>query len=518
MRATQLLERAVTINPEGEATICGDRVRTWREIGERVPRIAAALRAMGVENGDSVAILAMNSDYHAELFYGVPWAGGVFAPLNIRWSTEENKYALKDSRASVLFVDASFVEQAKQIEQDLPSVTQLVYIGEEPAPEGMLHYEQLVADYPPMADAFRCNDDIYVLFYTGGTTGHPKGVAMSHRAIVFGTMAYLAMLPDSDGIRHLYVPGFFHFAAGNPLWTTTLAGGTNIILPKFDPVPVLEAIQCYRVTNTILVPTMINILLNHKGFDQYDLTSMRTCIYGGSPMPESLIQQTMSKLPGWRFYQIYGMTETCGFATMLRWEDHIRKDERAGRLRSAGQPSPCSEVRTIRPDGSRCDTEEIGEIIVRSDNLMSGYLNNPRQTADVLIDGWMHTGDAGYFDKDGYLYVADRIKDMIVTGGENVYSSEVERVLYTHSAVLEAAVVGIPSEAWGEQVHGVVVIKPGADCSDRDLIEYCRQFLGGYKVPKSIEFSAEPLPTTAVGKIRKVDLRNKYWQNLNTKI
>ncbi|MEQ1807389.1 MAG: AMP-binding protein, partial [Burkholderiaceae bacterium] len=260
------------------------------------------------------------------------------------------------------------------------------------------------------------------------------------------------------------------------------------------------------------------MLINHPEFERYDLSSLKTCVYGGSPMPEALIALAMKKLPQLHFYQVFGMTETGGFATMLRWRDHITAGPKASRLRSAGQAALGNEVLVVRPDGTPAATGELGEIVVRSNMLMLGYLNNPQATAAVLKDGWMHTGDAGTLDEDGYLFVADRIKDMIVTGGENVYSIEVERALFTHPAVREAAVIGIPSEQWGESVHAVVVLKDGAATSAEELIAHCRTLIGGYKCPRSVEFRAEPLPVTAVGKVRKNVLRDPYWMGHARKI
>jgi long-chain acyl-CoA synthetase len=518
MQATQILNQAVTAQAQRTATIFGSRRRTWREIGERVPRLAAAFQALGLGNGEKIAALSLNSDRYVELFYAVPWAGGVFAPLNFRWSLAENVYALTDSRAEILLVDETFADAGRQLQQQLPQVHTLVYMGEGPAPAGMLGYEDLVAEHAAVPDANRKDDDLYVIFYTGGTTAHPKGVAMTHKGIVFGCVAYLAMLPSIEDLRHMYVPGYFHFAGASPMWYVTMAGGTHVIMPKFDPLQAMQAIEEHRVTNTVLVPTMVNMMMHHPDFKRFDLSSLQTCIYGGSPMPEALIQNAMAVLPSWRFYQIYGMTETGGFATMLRWRDHLHSDERACRLRSAGQPAPGVEVRVVLPDGGSAGAGELGEITVRGDILMSGYLHNQSGTDAVLRDGWMHTGDAGYFDADGYLYVADRVKDMIVSGGENVYSIEVERALFMHPAVREAAVIGIPSEQWGESVHAVVVLKDGASASVEELMTFCRTLIGGYKVPRSVEFRAEPLPTTPVGKVRKNVLRDPYWKDRTQKI
>ncbi len=517
-QGTRFLTQAVACRPDGVATVCAGRRQTWREVGQRVPRLAAALRSFGIEGGAFVAALAMNSDRYVELFFAVPWAGGAFAPLNIRWSVAENEYALTDSKSSVLFVDEHFVGQARELRDRLPWVKVLVYMGEGAAPEGMLSYEDLVAGHEPLPDANRSGEDLWVIFYTGGTTGHPKGVMMSHRGLFVATVGYLAWLPDVEELRFVYVAGYFHFAGASALLYITLAGGTHIPLPKFDPVLVMEAISQHKATNAVLVPTMINMLLAHPDFDKYDLSSLRTCVYGGSPMPEALITQAMKKLPSWRFFQVFGMTETGGFASVLRWRDHITSGPKAKRLRSAGQPAFGNEIKIVLPDGSTAPPDTLGEIVVRSDMLMNGYLNNPQATAAVLKDGWMHTGDAGTMDEDGFIYVADRIKDMIVTGGENVYSVEVERVLFMHPAVREAAVIGIPSAQWGEGVHAVVVLKEGASVTEAELTAHCRQHIGGYKIPRSYEFRSDPLPVTPVGKVRKNVLRDPYWEGHARKI
>ena len=518
MQGTRFLTQAVDIKPEGVATVSGARRRKWKEVGARVPRLAAALRALGVADGAFVASLAFNNDRYVELFFAVPWAGGAFAPLNIRWSVEENIYALTDSHATVLFVDESFIDQGRELERRLPWVKTLVYMGEGETPEGMLDYETLVEQSEPAPDANRRDEDLWVIFYTGGTTAHPKGVMMSHRALFIATITYLAMLPSIEDLSFVYVAGFFHFAGANALLYITLSGGTHILLPKFEPIPVMKAISENKATNMVLVPTMINMLINHPDFASYDLSSLRTCVYGGSPMPEVLMKAAMQKLPTWRFHQIFGMTETGGFASMLRWRDHIASGPKASRLRSAGQAAPGTEIKIQLPDGSLAPPHTLGEIVVRSDILMSGYLNNPDATAAALRDGWMHTGDAGVLDEDGFLYVADRVKDMIVTGGENVYSIEVERALFTHPAVREAAVIGVPSAQWGESVHAVIVLKEGASATPEELTVHCRALIGGYKVPRSYEFRDEPLPVTPVGKVRKNVLRDPHWAGQARKI
>ncbi|MFO1273425.1 MAG: AMP-binding protein [Rubrivivax sp.] len=522
MQGTDFLKQAMACAAGRTATItdtpAGTRKRSWREVGERVPRLAGALRALGIEGGAFVAALGMNSDRYVELFFAVPWAGGAFAPLNIRWSVAEHAYALTDSQSAVLFVDDAFVDTARDLQRQLPGLQTLVFMGEGPCPEGMLDFEALVARHAPLPDANRRGEDLWVIFYTGGTTAHPKGVMMSHRGLFVATVTYLALLPSIEDLSFCYVAGFFHFAGASALLYITLAGGTHVLQPKFDPVPTMRAIAEHKVTNMVLVPTMINLLVHHPDFEKYDLSSLKTCVYGGSPMPEALIRLAMKKLPGLAFYQVFGMTETGGFATFLRWRDHLTEGPKAERLKSAGQPALGNRIKVVRPDGSDCAVRELGEILIASDHLMSGYFHNPEATAAVLKQGWMHSGDAGWLDEDGYLYVADRVKDMIVTGGENVYSIEVERVLFLHPAVREAAVIGVPSEPWGESVHAVVVLKDGARATPEELTAHCRQHIGGYKVPRSYEFRTEPLPVTPVGKVRKNVLRDPHWAGRERKI
>ncbi|MEC7763541.1 MAG: long-chain-fatty-acid--CoA ligase [Pseudomonadota bacterium] len=518
MQITQFLRQAKTLNPEGIATVSGGRERQWHEVSDRVARLGTALAGLGLDPGAFVAVLSMNTDRYVELFFAIPYGGGCFAPMNVRWSAAENAYALNDCQAQVLFVGTDFVDQARELAADFP-LKALVYMGEGDTPDDMLSYEDLIATTEPGPDADRKDGDTFAVFYTGGTTGDPKGVMFTHQALCQASIAYLAMLPDTEDLSFAYVGGFFHFSGANAVLYITLSGGTHVVLPKFEPVAMMEAIHTHRVTNAVMVPTMITMMLNHPDFARYDLTSLRTLVYGGSPMPRELMEEASTKLPGWRFYQIYGMTETGGFATMLRWRDHVFDGPTAHRIGAAGQPGPGVEIRIADPEtGDPLPVGETGEILMKSDYLMSGYLGKDEATAAALKAGWMHSGDAGHVDADGYLYVADRVKDMIVTGGENVFSIEVERALYAHPAVMECAVIGIPSDEWGEAVHAVVVPRPGADVSEADLIAHCRTRIGGYKCPKSVSFQSDPLPVGPAGKIQKNVLRDPYWEGRTRKI
>jgi len=517
MQITQFVRQAKTLNPRGIATIYEGRSRSWTEFAERNARMAGALRRLGLAAGEFVAVLSMNSDRYVELFYAIPHAGGCFAPMNVRWSKAENAYALRDCGATMLFVGTDFVEQAVDLARDFP-LKAVIYMGEGDTPDGMLSYEELIAATEPVEDARRAGEDLYAVFYTGGTTGDPKGVAFTHQALAQASVAYLAMLPDIEDLSFAYVGGFFHFSAANAALYITLSGGTHVVLPKFEPVAMMRAISEHRVTNAVMVPTMITMMLNHPDFDRYDLSSLRTLVYGGSPMPRELMAEASRKLPGWRFYQIYGMTETGGFATMLRWRDHIFDGPKAHRIGACGQPAPGVEIRIVDPAGNDLPRGQLGEIAMRSDYLMKEYLGKAEQTAAVLRDGWMFSGDAGYMDGDGYLYIADRVKDMIVTGGENVFSIEVERALYSHPSVMQVAVIGVPSQEWGEAVHGIVVLKAGQTATQAELIAHCRKHIGGYKCPKAITFRDEPLPVGPAGKVQKNVLREPFWAGRTKKI
>jgi long-chain acyl-CoA synthetase len=517
MQITQFVRQAKTLKPHGVATVYEGRSRTWTEVANRTARMAGALQGLGLEAGEFVAVLSMNSDRYVELFFAIPHAGGCFAPMNVRWSQAENLYALKDCSATILFVGTEFVDQARELARHYP-LKAMIYIGEGVLPEGMLSYEGLIEATEPVDDAGRKGGDLYSVFYTGGTTGDPKGVTFTHQALCQATIAYLCMLPDIEDLSFAYVGGFFHFSGASAVLYITLSGGKHVVLPKFEPVPMMHAISTEHVTNAVMVPTMITMMLNHSDFDKYDLSSLRTLVYGGSPIPRELLAEAARKLPGWRFYQIYGMTETGGFASMLRWRDHVFDGPKAHRIAACGQPAPGVEIRIVDPNGDDLPRGQLGEIIMRSDYLMRDYLGKPEQTAAALRDGWMFSGDAGYMDEDGFLYVADRVKDMIVTGGENVFSIEVERALYAHPAVMQAAVVGIPSEEWGEAVHGIVVLRPGQTATQAELIAHCRTLIGGYKCPKGITFRTEPLPVGPAGKVQKNVLREPFWAGRAKKI
>ena len=512
MKITQSLHRAARMRPHSAAVRCRDRCLTWSAVAQRAPRIAAALRSAGLEIGDRVAVLAMNSDRYTELLYAVPWAGGVIVPLNIRWAAAEIVHALQDCAAKILIVDASFRSLIPELKARAPQVRDILYLDDDAPPSGTTSFEEAIVRAEPVADVERQGDELYAIFYTGGTTGHPKGVMLSHKNALALAWSWLAVNPPGEEpIVHLHVAGLFHLAGAAYVWYTTAAAGTNVMLPKFEAEPVMQAIAEYKVNSVVLIPTMVNMLLAHASFSAYDLSSVRTCIYGGSPIPQSLLLAAMDRLPTWRFIQAYGMTETAGMAVTLASSYHVLEGEMAKKITAAGRASAVCEVRIVGQDDEELPAGRVGEIAIRGDNIMLGYWNNPEATAIALRGGWMHSGDAAWMDEDGFVYIVDRIKDMIVSGGENVYSAEVENAICKHPAVLESAVIGIPDQKWGEIVHAVVVPREGSKIDAQELLTHCRGLIAGYKCPRSIDISCDPLPKTAAGKIAKTVLREPFW-------
>ncbi|MGH9209143.1 MAG: acyl-CoA synthetase [Acidimicrobiales bacterium] len=507
MYLTQGLHRSLRHTPQQAATIFGDRVRSYVDHADRVARLAGGLRTLGVSDGERVAILSLNSDRYAELLVAVPWADGVLNPVNIRWSPEEIVYSLSDSETSVLVVDDTFAPMVRRLAEGHPGLTSVVHAGDGPAPDGAVAYEELVAGSAPIPDARRGGDDLAGVFYTGGTTGFPKGVLLSHTNLLTSALGGQATSSIvAPGGRLLHVAPMFHLADIAAWIGQSMVGGTHVVVPAFDAVAVLAAIDQHRVTNTVVVPTMIQMLVDHPDRDAYDLSSLRSVTYGASPITEALLQRAMKAFPQADFVQAYGMTELGPIATVLTPDDH-----RSGhRLGSAGRAAAHAEVRIVDGAGNEVPRGTVGEIAVRGGHVMAGYRGKPEETAEALRDGWMHTGDGAYMDDEGYVFVVDRLKDMIVSGGENVYSVEVENALGRHPAVAACAVIGVPDTTWGERVHAVVVLRPGADATLDELRDHTQGLIGSYKAPRSVEF-ADGLPVSGAGKVLKRELRAPYW-------
>ncbi|GAA2374199.1 long-chain fatty acid--CoA ligase [Nonomuraea africana] len=515
MYLTQGLHRAVQLTPDLPATICGDRVRTWRESADRVARLAGALRELGVTKGDRVAMLSLNSDRYHEYLLAVWWVGGAVNPVNIRWNPVEIGYSLSESETTVLLVDDLFAAYVPALRDYCPDLATVIHCGDGATPDGMTPYEELITNADPVADLRLGGDSLAGLFYTGGTSGRPKGVMLSHANMLVSVMGSVAQGgPAVPGGRMLHSAPLFHIA-GLAAWIGQyLVGGTHVMVPAFDPVSVMKAVQEHEVTSALMVPLMIQALVDHPQLGSYDLSSMTSIIYGASPISEDVLTRAMKEFPAAGFTQGYGMTELASTATLLRAEDHVA----GGRLlRSAGRAATHCEVRIVDADGNEVPRGTVGEVIVRGGHVMLGYWNDPDETAAVVRDGWMHSGDGGYMDEGGYLYIVDRIKDMIVTGGENVYSTEVENAVSQHPAVAACAVIGVPDEQWGERVHAIIVLQPGATATAEEIRTHAKGLIAGYKAPRTCEF-VEALPISGAGKILKRELRGKYWDDSDRQV
>lgn len=501
---TQPLHRMKRQAPDDVAAICRNRSVTWRDLHGRVARLATVLRSQGVEDGQHVAILAQNSEDYLVMILAVLWAGGVFMPINTRWNVHEIVFALQDSGARFLFVDEAFAGMLPAIQAGGDGAT-LFGLGDMAAP-GICNLEAMIASAEAMEDRLRSDDDMACLLYTGGTTGRSKGVMLSHRNITTSAASYAGFKGATPGTAMLQIAPLFHVAGINALWGALLAGSCNIFLTGFDPLTVLATIEREAVTDIFMVPTMLQAVLDHPRFAEFDLRVLERIVYGASPIAEALLDKALALLPGVAFIQAYGMTELSPVATILGPDDHVGEGRAKGRLRSAGRATMMTEVRIVDPDDHELPHGTVGEIVARGGNMMLGYWNLPDETREAMRGGWMHTGDLGFMDDDGYLYVVDRLKDMIVSGGENVYSAEVENILSTHTDVAQCAVIGIPHPIWGESVHAVVVPAPGKAPSLEELRHHCKAAMAGYKCPRSLELR-EALPLSAAGKVLKAQLR-----------
>src|SRR6266700_4409267 len=516
MNIAQGLEHVVKVAGHRPAISCGETEHTWSQFAYRADCLARGLAHLGVQRGERVAVLMLNCHRYFELYYACARMVAVIVPINTRLAPPEIDFILGDSEARVLVVDQTFATLVSRRES-FSCLQHLVYNGPHTseAPQGMLHYEHLVqqgAARRTSADQEIGDDDLYGLFYTGGTTGRAKGVMLTNKNIMANAMHAIMAIEIPSHESYLHAAPMFHLGDLGAAFAITLMGGRHVFLPTFQPVQVLQAIQGQGVTFTMLVPTMINVLLHTPEVDSYDVSSLRTLIYAASPMPVELLKQGLSKW-GQIFVQGYGMTEAAPILTILPKSDHLLDGapEQVHRLSSCGKQVLGVEVRVVTARGEDVQPGEIGEIIARGPNVMQGYWRQPEATTTALRDGWMHTGDLATVDEEHYVSIIDRAKDMIISGGENIYSVEVEQALYTHPAVLEVAVIGIPDEYWGESVHAIVVCKPGRQVSSDELIAHARTRISGYKVPREHFWTEVDAARSGAGKILKRELREPYW-------
>jgi long-chain acyl-CoA synthetase len=518
MHIAQGLAHARKVAGNRQAIVCGSTRYTWEEFEQRTDALARGLAGLGVQRGDRVAVLMLNCHCYLELYYACARMGAVIVPLNIRLARPEIVFILNDSGSKVLVVDTTFAPSATG-RDTFPSVSDILYIGDQTTPESMINYEDVISKGSHMqesVDQAMEDDDLAGLYYTGGTTGRARGVMLSHKNIVSNAMHVVMATGYNERDTYLHAAPMFHLADTGSTFAITMVAARHVFIPLFQPESVLQAIQQEQVTVTLMVPTMLNMVLNHPNVTAYDLSSIRRLTYGASPMPLELLKKGLARW-GQIFGQGYGLTEAAPLLSGLDTWDHVPDGTptQVQRLASVGREALGVEVRVVNSEGEDVQPGEIGEIIARGPNIMQGYWHMPEATAAAIVDGWLHTGDLATLDEENYIYIVDRAKDMIISGGENVYSIEIENVFYTHPAVLEVAVIGIPSEQWGESVHAVVVLKLGCQATEHELLEHARLHIAGYKVPRSLEFCSDPLPKSGAGKILKRELREKYWTGQN---
>ena len=498
-------------HPEREFAVCGERRLSYGEALAEANRLANALAAVGLAPGDRFAFLAKNCIEYPLVFLAASKVGAVPVPLNYRLAAPELAYIADNSGAKLLVARGEYVDTIEGIRGELESVETFV-AQDAPARAGWLGWDEWVGAHPttPPDREISPDDDLYQM-YTSGTTGRPKGAVITHRAAIEQFSQQIASIAVHRDDRVLIVAPLYHAAAAITALGGVAIGSTNVIHEDFDPVAVVRALSEDRITRTTLVPAMIQaclVFVPDVAERSYD--DLKLIIYGASPIAVETLKRAMEVF-GCDFGQGYGMTETTAQLTLLGPEDHLRA--LAGHpelLLSAGRPLPGTEIRIVDEDDRPVPNGTIGEIVSRGPQLMRGYWNLPEATAEALQGGWLHTGDAGILDDEGYLYIQDRTKDMIVSGGENVYPREVENVLFEHLAVGDVAVIGIPDEKWGEAVKAIVVLREGAPGNAEEIVEFCKGKLAGYKRPRSVDF-VEALPRNASGKVLKKELREKYW-------
>lgn len=509
-----VIYRNALLYPDKEAFIYGSKRVTFSAFNANVNRLVHALQAMGLKKADSIGILSWNCIECTEINGAAMKGGFIVVPFSPRLQSEELHYIINDSEVKVLFVGKELIPLLNSLKKRLPNIRQYISL-EEKAP-GMIDYDDLLKSSPETEPDTDVNeDDPFIIFYTSGTTGIPRGAVYTHYKKIeeARTKIITAGLRHQD--KHVMILPLFHIGGWSHFWAFFLIGASNVIMVNrsFDPSATLLTIQNEKATDLHIVPTHLVSILSLPDLDQYDLSSLKQIWYAASPMPLELLKRGIARF-GPIFGQGYGQSESGPDITILPEESHkvISQPETEQKiLTSCGQPCLWVHARIVDNQGRDVEAFEVGEIIVESKSVMSGYWKKPELTAEVMIDGWLHTGDLGYYDDRGYLYIVDRKKDLIITGGENVYPREVEEVLYCHPAIAEVAVIGVPDDLWIERVHAEVVLKEGQSATKEEVIEFCKQHLAHYKAPKSVEF-VKFLPKNPQGKILKRELRKKYWK------
>ena len=510
------LHRAVDLYGNKIGVVCGTRRFTYAEFGDRCQRLAGALEAAGIRPGDRVAYLSFNNHQLLEGYFGVIQAGAVAMPLNVRLTTPELIAILNHSEARMLLYETDFAPLVDELGPACRGVERWIPLDH--------RYEEFLAQgRARRADIFACDENsIAELFYTSGSTGTPKGVMLSHRTLYVHAMSVALSVNYRDDNVELHTIPLFHANGWGRPQASTLMGMKQVMVRRFDPPTVFRLIQEERAGSMSLVPTMANALLNAPDLGQYDLTSLHTIHIGGAAASPELVER-MEKAFHCPCFAGYGLTETSPVATSARHKSNLTYRDEADRYHRqamAGWPVPNVEIRVVDPEVRDVprDMESIGEVLIQGDHVMDGYFKEPEATAAVMTGHWLHTGDMAVWDSEGYVHIVDRKKDIIISGGENISSIEVEKAIFAHAAVFECAVVSAPDEKWGEVPVAIVVLKPGQSLSAEELLDFLRRRLAKFKLPRAIQFSNSPLPKTGTGKIVKRALREAYWQGKSKRV
>ncbi len=518
MNLNQVIKRARAYYPEHLATIDGAHRQTYGELSARVMALAAALQNLGVQQGDRVAMLMLNCHQFPEVIFAAWQIGAVAIPLNYRLAAEELIFIINDAECTAMISDDVMLPLTAAMRPRLRGIQHYIATI---AADDFLNYEEVLSNAPAsFVEAEIAEHDLAGLFYTSGTTGLPKGVMLSHRNLWTNLLHSMVAVPPSEGRVYMHAAPMFHLADFPSTMSVTMFGGAHVMLKKFDPAELLALIEHERVQRITLVPTMINFLIHHPDVKTRDLSSLEQIGYGASPMPAELLKRAMQTLPHVEFAQGYGQSEAAPLLTRLGPEDHVVEgaEHVTRRLASCGRPIVGVEMQLFDENDQPVKQGEVGEIVARGPNVMLGYWKRPEETAKTLRGGWLHTGDAARMDEHGYFYIVDRTKDMIVTGGENVYSTEVENVLFKHPAIREAAVIGTPDEKWGEVVAAIVTLRTDVTVTAEGLIAHCAAHLAHYKTPKFVEIKEGELPKGGTGKIDKKVLREPYWKGYTRRV
>ena len=512
-----MLTRAARCYPDKEAVVFEETRLTYAEFNERTNRLSNALLDLGVKRGERVVVICHNSNHYAEAVFAIAKIGAVSTNLNWRLSPKELAFLLDDSEANIVFFSKRFEYLYEPMVKELPKKLKYIAVDGK-SDDSMLDYEELIAKYPSNEPEVDIDfEDVVLQLYTSGTTGRPKGVMLTHKNMYSNAISTILEMELTRDFNVLGLLPIFHIAVF-VLLNLVLVGAKVTFVHSFDPAEIMALIEKEKVTAVGFTPIIFKFLLDHPELEKFDLSSLKQVIYATAPMPVDLLRRSMDKFQC-DFIQFFGMTETSPTLTMLVPEDHILEgpEYKVRRLASAGRATINVEVKVVDGNGEECPPGVTGEIIGRGDNVMKGYHKMPKETKDVIRDGWYYTGDMGYFDEYGYLYIADRKKDMVISGGENIYPREVEEAILLLDGVAEVAVIGVPDDAWGEAVKAIVVPATGSELTDEMVIEHCKSHIASYKKPKSVEFM-EMLPRSALGKVLKHELRAPYWEGKERKV